>query len=411
MRRGTAEFLIDRLATSIVDESLPLKEVERDLRGTVADIAVRQRGLKKRELASRCGVTEKSVENYLKESRVNPKSPDREIVRILQDQALTLEEVHDLVFPILSPDRNFTLDDAKRAVEKLLRTGEVKELPGKTYRAVRKSAIRCPATPEAHRGLVDQKARDLDYIILRQKQVVADDLQPEKTKRCSRVVGDTNLIRIDFTADVSEEDLPEFYEKLSEQVAKLTMKYEKKKGKKRFRLLLGMREVTTLLLACLLVFLPSSGSVSSNDDSWELDNIDPGAAAEVEQEDPSKDRNDSWELDDADEKAVFGDPRFGAGGEESPHLGLPPVFVRGDTSSDGVLDINDPILLLRHVFLSEPIGCRDAADANDDGWIELADGFEILRFLFISSEPSMLLGNGPGIDETTDSLDCLNGLE
>ena len=35
-----SDFLIDRLASSIVDESLPLKEVERELRGMVADIAV-----------------------------------------------------------------------------------------------------------------------------------------------------------------------------------------------------------------------------------------------------------------------------------------------------------------------------------------------------------------------------------
>ncbi len=89
MRDDHSGLLIDRLAASIVDESLPLKDVEKELRGCVAEVAVKKRGLGKREIASRCGVTEKSIDNYLKESRANPKSPEREIARLLQDGALS----------------------------------------------------------------------------------------------------------------------------------------------------------------------------------------------------------------------------------------------------------------------------------------------------------------------------------
>ena len=263
---GSSEFLISRLASSIVDESLPLKEVERELRGRVADIAVRERGLHKRELASRCGVTEKSVENYLREARTNSKSPDREIARLLQDQVLTLEEIHEAVFPILSHVRNFTLDDAKRAVRKLLDSGEVQELPGRTYRAVQKAAIRCPVTPQAYSQLVDQKALDLDYIILRQKQARPEDLDAGRMTRFSRVVGDTNLVRIDFTVDIPEDELEDFYEKVSAQVAKLTMKYQKKKGKTRVRLLLGLRKVFLTVLRGLLTVLSPLGNVSGDAD-------------------------------------------------------------------------------------------------------------------------------------------------
>lgn len=413
VREGLAEFLVNRLATSIVDESLPLKEVERELRGTVAHIAIRQRGLKKRELASRCGVTEKSVENYLREARVNPKSPDREIARVLQDQALSLEEIYEFVGPILNLERNFTLDDAKRTIAKLLRTGEVKEEPGKRYRVSKRPAIRCPVTPDAYRGLVDQKARDMDYIILQQQRVQEEDLEAVRTKRYSRVVGDTNFVRIDFTVNVSEEDLPEFYEKLTAQIAKLTMAYEKKKGKSRVRLLLGMRRVVLLLLTCILTLLPGAGG--QGDDSWELDReagVAPEAAVAAEADDPNQARDDSWELDDKDNEALPGDPRFGAGGEENPREDLPSYFVRGDVDMDSSVDVPDALELLGYLFLGEGIRCADAADANDDGRVEFDDTIRILEHVFgVSGRDGPELGSGVIVDLTPDELGCEAGLD
>ncbi|MBI4582640.1 MAG: hypothetical protein HY717_01210 [Planctomycetes bacterium] len=401
------DFLMSRLANHIVDESLALKEVERELRGMVADIAVHQRGLKKKEVASRCGVTEKSIENYLKDSRSNPKSPERELARILQDQALTLEEAYEKVLPIFSPWRDFTLDDAKRAIEKLLRTGEVKELPGRHYRASPRPAIRCPNTPEAYRDLVDQKARDLDCIIVAQKSVDESHLTPEKTQRFSRVVGDTNLVRIDFTVNLPPEDLPEFYEQLTRQIAKLTMRYEKKSGKSRIRLLIGMRSVITLLLLGLLICLPRGpkGMVWSDEDSWELDGQNPAA------EEPAAGPDDSWELDYQDDRSNPDDERYGSGGDHSPLLDLPRVFIRGDANVDARVNIADAIVLVRYLFAQGPLPCADAADVNDDGWVEVLDPVQLLKTLYGTVNPAASgLIRGPQVDETQDGLGCDVGL-
>ncbi len=394
---GSSELLLNRLATSIVDESLPLKEVERELRGTVADIAVRQRGINKKELASRCGVTEKSIENYLKETRTNPKSPDREIVRLLQDQALSLEEVYEAVFPVLSMERNFGLDDVKRILDKLLKTGEITELSGRRYKAASGPSIRCPMTPEAYRGLVDQKAKDLDYIVLKQKEVEDSDLGEDKMKRYSRSVDGTSLIRIDFTVDIPEEDLADFYEKLSSQIAKMTLKYEKKKGKSRVRLLLGLRNVVSLLLATLLTFLPAGNLMTEEDDqSWELDNVAPVGAADL------KGPEESWELDFEEE------PPLG----EGPRTGLQQVFfIRGDVNSDYRIDVTDATDLLSHIFLAEPVNCEDAGDVDDNGKLELPDPVNILKFLFVEDFQTVNeMGMGPTVDSTEDSLECLSGI-
>ena len=403
MKAPQSDFLIDRLATSIVDDSLPLKEVERELRGMVADIAVHQRGLAKKEVASRCGVTEKSIENYLRDSsRTNPKSPEREVARVLQDQALSLEEVYDAVHPVLCRDRIFTLDDAKRALEKLLKTGEVTEQPGRTYRASKQPAIRCPLTDDAYRELVDQKARDLDYIVLNQKAVKTEELSEAGMKRYSRVVGDTNLVRIDFTADVDEEDLPEFYEKLTQQIAKLSLKYEKKKGKSRVRMLLGMRSVGMLLMTLLLtgfLCLTPNNTVLT-DDSWELD-----VAANPNTEDPGADDEDSWELD-------F---QGGADGEadKNPLLEHPVVFVKGDTSSNLRVDYFDGILLIQHLLLGAPILCEDAADVDDNGLLSVGDALNIFtwEFLGTTSSSSVEIGVVRTVDDTEDGLTCEQGLE
>lgn len=394
--RSSSELLLNRLAASIVEESLPLKEVERELRGTVADIAVRQRGIPKKELASRCGVTEKSIENYLKETRNNPKSPDREIVRLLQDQALTLEEIYEAVLPILSHERNFSLDDTRRILDHLLRAGEVHEARGRRYRASSDPAIRCPVTPEAYRGLVDQKARDLDHIVLTQKQVSEDDLDSTGGQRFSRVVNNTSLVRIDFTVDIPEDELASFYEELSSKIARLTLKYEKKKGKSRVRMLLGFRQVVSLILITLLTLLPTTRSHTTEEGSWELDNS-PGDPL------PAMGPEESWELD------FEGDPPVG----EGPRTGLPEIyFIRGDVNSDQVIDVTDATDLLRHLYLADPVDCEDAGDVDDNGALELPDPVTILKFLFLDDFQTVhSMGQGPTFDATEDGLDCASGLE
>ena len=390
-----AGLLIDRLAATIIDDSLPLKEVERDLRGSVAEVAIKKRGLGKRETANRCGVTEKSIENYLKEARNNPKSPEREVARALQDEMLSLEDVYEKISPVLCQTRNFTLDDAKRAIEKLIRTGEVKEYPGHKYRAVERPSIRYPATVDAHRELVDQKARDLDYVVLRQKEATDEDLG-RRDQRYSRVIGDSNLVRIDFTVDVGEQELPAFYEKLSAAVAKLTMKEEKKKGKSRVRMLLAMRSVTTILLLALVCFLlpalirpttaESQGVRVGNGEnarSWELDRQQP-QAEDRDEDDPAAGEEDigggGGSLERPDDAQVD-DVSVGDGDDEEEYRPRP---VRGDVNLDAQLDVLDALFVIEYAqFGGELPPCAGAGDIDKNGRLEIWDAFYLLRHLYL----------------------------
>ena len=419
-REDYAGLLIDRLAAAIVDDSLPLKEVERELRGSVAEVAVHRRGLDKRETASRCGVTEKSIENYLKEVRKNPKSPEREIARVLQDKMLTLEEVYEEVRPVISPARTFTLDDAKRALDKLIRTGEIQEYPGHKYRAVDRPAIRYPTTLEAHRELVDQKARDLDYIVLCQKEAGEDEILNRRSQRFSRVVGDTNLVRIDFTAKVDDNQIEEFYEKLSSEIAKLTMKYEKKNGALRMRLLLGMRSVTAVVCLALAFFLVFSfGASPECIGSWELDRIVQRAAGDPPpSEDPQEDQHgapqDSTVGADPDSPAPDAlDPEDGERDEDVPDDSVRDegegfVLLRGDVNLSSQVELTDAILLTAFLFDEEvqEIPCHLAADVNGDNQITLFDPYLLFMYLYADTPNLCDYEPEPVLPEDDQGLGC-----
>ncbi len=410
MREDHSSLLIHRLAASIVDDSLPLKDVEKELRGSVAEVAVKHRGMGKREIANRCGVTEKSIDNYLRESRANPKSPEREISRLLQDGPLSLEEIYDEVRPILSHGRHFTLDDAKRGLEKLIRTGEAEEVPGKKYRGSQYPAIRSPKTVEAYRDLVDQKAKDLDYVILTQKEVTEQNLPLAREQKFARVVEDTNLVRIDFTVDVPEEELPSFYEKLSAEIARLTLKYEKKKGASRVRLIVGMRAVTVLVVACLgLLLSPLTsaaeagageviGKAGQSKDSWELDTraapkfAGGGIHGDAGAADPDLDDDEAVDPDDQEKKDGRQD--------------LPVLFIRGDATMDLHLDISDVLAMVTFMTDSTYLSCVDAADVNDDGTINIVDPVRLIRYLFSSDAAFQKLSGTPESDQTQDDLGC-----
>ena len=432
-----AGLLVDRLAAAIVDDSLPLKEVERDLRGSVADVAIHKRGLGKRETAHRCGVTEKSIENYLREARNNPKSPEREIARILQDEMLSIEQVFARVQPVITLTRNFTLDDAKRSLEKLIRTGEVEEFPGHLYRAIARPCIRYPKTAEAHRELVDQKARDLDYIVLRQKEA-SDEEVARRGQRFSRVVGDTNLVRIDFTVNVEPDELSGFYEKLSESIAKLTMKEEKKKGRSRVRVVLGMRSVAPLvafLLTFFSIFLTggprgdleqviaqeavpverdAEGQVGDpNGRSWELDRVAPGQQP-APAERPDVDVGQGIGVNPDEDEPADDDPD-GDSEDEFPHqIGEQEVdvidgapFLRGDVNVDERIDVADIIVLVCWLEGEgeTELPCLDGADVDDNGRIDIVDAAELFVYLFDGDpDQDIVLRYAP--DTTDDELDC-----
>ncbi len=89
-------------------------------------------------------------------------------------------------------------------------------------------------------------------------------------------------------------------------------------------------------------------------------------------------------------------------------LPLPELFIRGDSNSDGKVNVADPIYTLLYAFAGgEAPTCLDTADSNDDAAIDVADAIFVLQYLFV--EGPMLPGPYPacGIDPTVDELGCL----
>ena len=81
------------------------------------------------------------------------------------------------------------------------------------------------------------------------------------------------------------------------------------------------------------------------------------------------------------------------------------TFIRGDSNSDGRVDLSDAVSVLDFLFAGrEPSRCFDAMDGNDDGHVDLSDPIFLLGFFF---------GGGPriptpyperGVDPTEDAL-------
>ena len=83
-----------------------------------------------------------------------------------------------------------------------------------------------------------------------------------------------------------------------------------------------------------------------------------------------------------------------------------PRFIRGDTNSDGQVNLSDAIFALNFLFTLglEPT-CLKAADVNDDGEIDVSDPVFLLLALFRDQEiPQPFPGRGE--DPTADRLSC-----
>jgi hypothetical protein len=83
-----------------------------------------------------------------------------------------------------------------------------------------------------------------------------------------------------------------------------------------------------------------------------------------------------------------------------------PMFVRGDTDCNQAIQITDAITTLIHLFLGgRKICCEAAADANDDGAVNITDPIFSLGFMFqgMAVIPAPFPGCGPG---TNASLSC-----
>lgn len=84
-----------------------------------------------------------------------------------------------------------------------------------------------------------------------------------------------------------------------------------------------------------------------------------------------------------------------------------PRFLRGDCSSDGALDVSDPIALIGFLFSGAPgPACGDSCDGNDDGQLNIGDVVFLLSHLFnggpAPGAPGLLCGEDP----TPDGLSC-----
>jgi hypothetical protein len=67
-------------------------------------------------------------------------------------------------------------------------------------------------------------------------------------------------------------------------------------------------------------------------------------------------------------------------------LGFCSHFIRGDSNLDGTVNLSDGVRTLNHLFLGDaPLGCADAADADDSGVLELTDAVYTFLFLFSAS--------------------------
>lgn len=82
-------------------------------------------------------------------------------------------------------------------------------------------------------------------------------------------------------------------------------------------------------------------------------------------------------------------------------------FIRGDANRDGVVNVTDAVTTLDGLISrGTQLHCQDAADADDNGRLNIADAIRILLFLFHGGEPLSNPGNLIGPDPTCDLLGC-----
>lgn len=86
-----------------------------------------------------------------------------------------------------------------------------------------------------------------------------------------------------------------------------------------------------------------------------------------------------------------------------------PKFIRGDAGGDGAAGLNDVMLVLEYLFRRGTLGCLEAADANDDGLLDVTDAVRLLFFLYRGGAPLPQPYPELGADPTPDTLGCASG--
>ena len=82
-------------------------------------------------------------------------------------------------------------------------------------------------------------------------------------------------------------------------------------------------------------------------------------------------------------------------------------FLRGDPNADSQRNIADTIYILTYLFAEGAAPtCLDAADANDDGKVDISDSIMILLSIFGGAGPLPAPFDTCGTDTTTDYLGC-----
>jgi hypothetical protein len=87
-----------------------------------------------------------------------------------------------------------------------------------------------------------------------------------------------------------------------------------------------------------------------------------------------------------------------------------PKFIRGDTDRDGAAGVTDVILILNYLFRGGTLACLEAADANDDGSVDVSDALKVLLYRYAGRPPPPAPYPAAASDPTPDGLGCASGL-
>jgi hypothetical protein len=86
---------------------------------------------------------------------------------------------------------------------------------------------------------------------------------------------------------------------------------------------------------------------------------------------------------------------------------VPLLFIRGDATGEGAIDISDGILVFNYLFLGgRPPGCLQAADANASENVDISDGIYVLNYLFMGGPEPPAPFPGCGVTPQGSGLPC-----
>ena len=83
-----------------------------------------------------------------------------------------------------------------------------------------------------------------------------------------------------------------------------------------------------------------------------------------------------------------------------------PLFLRGDTNQDGLINLADPVQTLSVLFIGAVALCDLAMDANDDESLDLSDPIYVLARLFSGGAPIPDPSIACGVDPTPGTMGC-----